>query len=150
VKRVDASFTIVRNKIEVFTDGASSGNPGPAGCGVVIKEGQITREISCFIGQATNNVAEYIALIIALEEIKDKRDCDIIILSDSELIVRQMNGQYKVKNELLLSLYHRAKQLWRSNYSLVHIPREKNILADSLARRAVKLAHLVGQGGRLF
>ncbi len=140
---------ITVNRIEVFIDGASSGNPGPAGCGIVIKEPSHTREVLCFIGTATNNVAEYTALLLALEEIKAKRDCDIIIFSDSELLVRQINGEYRVKNHGLLPLYRRIKHLWRSGYSLVHIPREKNKLADSLARRAINLAHLVGQGGRL-
>ncbi len=149
MKLVDVSFITVRSKINVFIDGASSGNPGPAGCGVVIIEGQTIREISCFIGRATNNVAEYMALIIALEELKGKVDCDIIISSDSELIVRQMEGQYKVKDSVLSFLYQRAKRLWRNHYSLVHIPRERNELADALARRAIKLAHLVEQGGRL-
>ncbi len=143
-------FIIVKkNRIEVYIDGASSGNPGPAGCGVVIRTDKSQREIMCFIGVATNNIAEYSSLIIALEEIKDKTDCDIIIFSDSELLVRQVNGEYKVKNKNLLSLYNRVRRLWRTRYSLVHIPREENRLADTLAKRAIRLAHLVGQGGRL-
>lgn len=129
-------------------DGASSGNPGPSGTGVVIKlVGQnpgyhgkdMIHRISEYIGTATNNVAEYSALLIGLETARSLGIQDIRIFMDSELLVRQLNGIYRVKNKNLIALWIKAMNLLKefSHYTVVHIPREMNKEADSLARRAV-------------
>ena len=105
-------MTKTKPKIEVYVDGAARGNPGEAGIGVVIKEGKkILLEMGVYIGKATNNVAEYMALIRGLEEALLLRKKSIKVTSDSELMVKQINGEYKVKNEGLLPLYLHAKGL---------------------------------------
>jgi ribonuclease HI len=128
--------------LRVFTDGASRGNPGEAGFGVVILDGQGTliEEVSGYLGITTNNVAEYSALIAALKAIaKYGKTVKVEIFSDSELIVRQIGGRYKVKSPSILPLFEEAQSMitGRGNISLAHIPREKNRAADALANRAV-------------
>ncbi len=126
---------------EMHCDGASSGNPGDSGIGVVINVGH--KESHClseYIGTATNNVAEYSALLRGLEEAKSLGIRQIDIYMDSELIVKQIKGIYRVKNENLLPLWNRAKSLLKefAHYSVTHVPREMNKEADALATRAVK------------
>jgi ribonuclease HI len=125
-------------KAVIFSDGASSGNPGPSGIGVVIKMGDREHEISEHIGLATNNVAEYKALIAALKKAISMNVEDVIVNLDSELIVRQINGNYRVKNKGLLPLFaeviHLLKQF--KCYNIYHIPREENKEADLLAKKA--------------
>ena len=134
---------------EMYCDGASSGNPGDSGIGVVINvshkdAGQSGKEeshcISEYIGTATNNVAEYSALLRGLEEAKSLGIRHIDIYMDYELIVKQIKGIYRVKNENLLPLWIKAKSLLKefAHYSVTHVPREMNKEADSLATRAVK------------
>lgn len=127
-------------QVQVYIDGAARGNPGPAGVGIVIKKGSSTlAEISDFIGKATNNIAEYIAFIRGLEEAlvlgAKKAEC----FSDSELLVKQINGEYKVKNEGLAPLYHHAKSLIKKfkTFSLSHTMREENKHADNLANQGI-------------
>lgn len=127
--------------LTIFTDGVARGNPGEGGFGVIIKDtnGTIIEEVGGYIGVTTNNIAEYTALLTALKTALKYSDGKIIVYSDSELMVRQLNGIYKVKNEGLLPLYQEAKKL-TSNFSdfiIEHIPREKNKEADSLANKAV-------------
>src|SRR5437588_2430163 len=95
-------------------DGGSRGNPGPAGIGVVVRaqDGTPLVTLGRFIGRATNNVAEYRALITALQKAKELGARKILVRGDSELIVRQMNGEYRVKNPDLRELYDEAKHLW--------------------------------------
>jgi len=134
--------------VKVFTDGASRGNPGEAGFGVVIRDtgGKLLEEISGYLGQTTNNVAEYRALIAALKALskyvtggKKGSHPKIEIFSDSELMVRQVRGLYRVKSPGLLPLYQEAVSLLEGmkTVTLTHIPRELNREADALANRAV-------------
>lgn len=124
----------------VFTDGASRGNPGEAGIGVQICKGQETiKEISEYIGSATNNVAEYIALKRGLEECIKLKGTSITVYMDSELIVKQLNGIYKVKNENLKEIYEDVKKLVSkfNKFEIHHVPRDKNKIADSLANKGI-------------
>lgn len=128
-------------KLDIFTDGACSGNPGPAGVGVLISsEGKVVKEISKYIGEGTNNIAEYSALICALIEAQALKADEVNIKSDSELMVKQVNGLYKVKHENIIPLFEQVKQL--SNgfkvFKLTHIPRELNAVADRLSTQAIK------------
>lgn len=130
-------------------DGASRGNPGAAGIGVVIQLSEADAKrmnlersyiISESIGIATNNVAEYSALIRGLEKVHTLGIKKIKICLDSELIVRQLNGVYKVKNKNLMPLWMRANDLLKSldDYVIDHVRREHNAEADRLAREGVK------------
>ena len=127
--------------LTIFTDGVARGNPGEGGFGVIIKDtdGTIIEEVGGYIGVTTNNIAEYTALVTALKTAIKYSDGKIIVYSDSELMVRQLNGIYKVKNEGLLPLYKEAKKLISNfgDFIIEHIPREKNKEADALANRAV-------------
>jgi ribonuclease HI len=128
----------VMKKAILFSDGASSGNPGPSGIGAVIKTSDSEHEISENIGLATNNIAEYKALIAALKKAISLNIEDVIINLDSELIVRQINGTYRVKNKGLLPLFAEAMHLLKKFkcYNIYHIPREENKKADMLAKKA--------------
>jgi ribonuclease HI len=130
----------------MYCDGASSGNPGESGIGVVISlsdsDAQLPGKnkickISEYIGVATNNVAEYSALIKGLEKAKSLGIRKIKVFLDSELLVRQMNGIYKVKNKNLMSLWIQAKNILGDfdSYKITHVRREMNKEADSLARK---------------
>lgn len=125
----------------MHTDGGARGNPGPAGIGVVIsdKSGNIIKEISRKIGKATNNVAEYTALLAGLEEAKKLKVLEIDIYMDSELVVKQLKREYKVRDENLAKLFIKAWNLLCGfkRYSLNHIPREKNKKADKLVNIAI-------------
>lgn len=127
-------------EVVIFSDGASSGNPGPAGIGAVIllEDGKIT--LSEPIGISTNNIAEYRALIRALEVAKEKGVSGVKIFIDSELVVKQINGHYKVKDEKLIPLYHEVYSLLRGfkRFVVEHVPRGKNKEADGLARKAIR------------
>ena len=129
-------------RFEIFIDGSSRGNPGESGCGVVIRDadGVVLLEEGYYLGKMTNNSAEYTALLVALEEALVLRAEAVKVYSDSELIVRQMNGQYRVKHAQLRVLYDRAKRLADSFgvFEIKHIKRELNNLADGLAQRASK------------
>ncbi|MCD6583377.1 MAG: ribonuclease HI family protein [Candidatus Omnitrophica bacterium] len=129
--------------VEVFTDGASLGNPGVSGIGVIIyKNEKIIKEISLYIGETTNNFSEYIALIFSLQNLLAlKEKGPFIIYMDSELVVNQVKGKYKVKNKSLYPLNILAKNLIAllENVQIIHKRREENKLADSLAKRAAKL-----------
>jgi len=118
-------------------DGAARGNPGPAGIGIVLfdKDGKVVKEVAEPLGIATNNVAEYSALIRALEEARALGCSRIAVITDSELMARQINGQYRVKTEHLLPLYERAMLLLRcfESASVTHTRRENNKHADKLS-----------------
>lgn len=124
----------------IFSDGASSGNPGPSGIGAVIVIGDKRITISEPIGNATNNVAEYTALIRALEAALSNGAESVAVSLDSELIVRQLKGYYRVKNKNLLPLYVKTLSLLDrlKEHSISHVPREENREADALAKDAVK------------
>jgi ribonuclease HI len=122
-------------------DGGARGNPGPAGYGVVLEDasGRKIEQLSRFLGHATNNVAEYSGLIAALEYAAGHRLKALKVLSDSELLVRQINGDYKVRAPGLQELYARARKLIRELdwFAIEHIRREGNSEADRLANLAM-------------
>src|SRR6478672_5085630 len=124
-----------------YSDGGARGNPGPAGYGVVIKDetGKKIAALSEYLGHQTNNVAEYQGLIAALEYAIEHGHKALKVISDSELLVRQIKGIYKVKNATLKDLHARAKELiakldW---FSIEHVLRGKNSDADRLANDAM-------------
>lgn len=127
---------------EVYCDGASSGNPGNSGIGVVINppRGGTHYKISEYIGVTTNNVAEYSALIKGLEKAKSLGLKKIKVFLDSELVVKQINGIYKVKNINLRPLWMKARIILEDfdSYKVIHIDRVRNSDADTLAKNAIK------------
>jgi len=128
-------------RLLIYTDGASLGNPGRAAIGVVIHDGQdrVVSRLSRSIGYATNNQAEYWAIIVALEETARLGAGAVDIKSDSELVVEQLNGRYRVKKASLRPLYQKVVQLIGSleSFTITHIPREQNREADNLAHLAL-------------
>lgn len=124
----------------VYTDGAASGNPGPAGAAVVVEDGAGRRlhEEGVHLGCQTNNVAEYSALILGLSEAVRLGGQVVEVRSDSELLVRQLEGRYKVKSEHLLPYFTIARRLMAllPRVRVKHVSREANGAADRLARRA--------------
>jgi len=127
--------------LEIYTDGACRGNPGPAGIGVVVKsDGQVIKEISQSIETATNNIAEYTAVIYALQEALVLKARKVLIQTDSELVAKQLTGEYKVKNANLKPLFDQIRHMLPGfeRISFKHIPREENAHADKLAKQAVK------------
>jgi ribonuclease HI len=129
--------------ITIHIDGAARGNPGPASFAYVIAGGgQPTVEENGYLGSTTNNVAEYTALVRALERAAQLGGRRLVIYSDSELLVKQMNGEYRVKNESLRELFEEAKALTRPFDSVVlrHVPRSQNSEADRLCNEALNAA----------
>lgn len=127
--------------LKIYIDGASKGNPGESGVGIVIyRDDHIIKKISNYIGSATNNAAEYTALIYALEEALLLKARSLEINTDSQLLARQLNRIYKVKHAGLKNFYNRITHLLTGfeKVSVNHIPREQNKLADQLATEAVK------------
>jgi ribonuclease HI len=128
-------------KYIVHTDGAARGNPGPAAIGVVIEddEGRTVYEASRALGVRTNNEAEYLALITALEYLKDIRPAEVEFRLDSELVVKQIGGQYKVKEPRLQTLHSQVIMLLNvvGKYRFRHVPRKQNARADELANEAL-------------
>ena len=127
--------------LKIFIDGACRGNPGPAGIGIVFFDGKKNlKEISKAIGEATNNIAEYSALIFSLIEALALKAERIQICSDSELVCRQLGGKYKIKNPKLKFLYDEALTLFKcfKSVEIKHIPREENKQADRLATGSLK------------
>jgi len=122
-------------------DGGSRGNPGPASYGVVVRDakGEIVAKLKKYIGRATNNVAEYYGLIAALDYAQAHAIRALHIESDSELLVKQMRGQYKVKSEELRPLFERAKKMSATfdSFGINHVYREQNQDADALANEAL-------------
>ena len=129
-------------KLIINTDGLSKGNPGTAAIGATIKDerGKMLATISQRIGITTNNVAEYTALIVALRMALKLKATQVEVRSDSELMIRQLKGRYKVKSESLKPLYIEVTQLLVKfeGVTLKYIPRELNTAADKLANDAVK------------
>jgi len=126
-----------------FTDGASRGNPGESGIGLVVKgeKGDIILTEYGYIGVATNNIAEYSALIGLLKRIKKISYTKLIVHSDSELMVRQLNGEYKVRDENIKKYYRKVLKLIDGEshqFELKHIPRSENSEADRLANKGIE------------
>lgn len=131
-------------RVKVFTDGASRGNPGTAAVGIVINDenDKEIRTLGKYIGECTNNVAEYTALIESVKLLKELNEPfdEINFFCDSELIVKQIRGEYKIKNKDLINL---SLEFWKEikslnkKFSIRHIPREENKTADLLANKAL-------------
>jgi formyltetrahydrofolate-dependent phosphoribosylglycinamide formyltransferase len=132
-----------RYEVIAYTDGASRGNPGPAAAGFILTDtsGIQLQGEAFFLGQTTNNIAEYTAILKALEAAKRLSANQLTIFSDSELLVKQLNGDYKVKSEQIRSLFSQAIDLLEEfdNWKVQHIAREKNQQADKLVNRALNL-----------
>ncbi|MGH9464635.1 MAG: ribonuclease HI family protein [Thermoanaerobaculia bacterium] len=122
-----------------WIDGASRGNPGEAGFGVVFEVDGHRQEIAGFLGRTTNNVAEYAALVAALQHAARSGCRELEVRSDSELLVRQTTGTYRVKAAHLVPIVLKVNELRRllRRFSIEHVPREENREADALANRAV-------------
>lgn len=129
------------DKLILNADGGARGNPGPAGCGAVLRlpSGEEVAGLKKFLGNTTNNVAEYQGLLLGLEAAQAQGASNLEVRLDSELIVRQLNGQYKVKSPHLKPLYERAKSLLQAfaSVNVVHVRREQNREADKLANQAM-------------
>jgi phosphoribosylglycinamide formyltransferase-1 len=127
----------------IYTDGGSRGNPGPAGAAFLLMGagGKVIQGKGIFLGETTNNVAEYTGLLRALEAAKKQHADSVKVFSDSELMVRQINGQYKVKSDNLRGLFNECMEHLTafSDWRVVHIEREKNEQADALANRAMDM-----------
>jgi ribonuclease HI len=127
--------------LRIHVDGASRGNPGEAGFGIHVAaaDGRTVAELYGYLGQATNNVAEYQALIHALRWALDRGSESIQVFSDSQLLVRQLEGRYRVKNPGLQPLFREASGLKArfERIAIHHVPREENREADALANQAV-------------
>eukprot|EP00918_Siedleckia_nematoides_P034128 GHVU01074244.1.p1 GENE.GHVU01074244.1~~GHVU01074244.1.p1 ORF type:complete len:144 (+),score=9.58 GHVU01074244.1:114-545(+) len=136
------SGTFVRDVVIHF-DGASRGNPGEAGYGIFIVNGRNQVLVSCggYLGTATNNVAEYRGLIEALFQAQRIHAQSVDVYGDSELVVKQINGEYRVSSPDLMPLYNQAMNMFRSfqSFRLSHIRREQNTQADQLANTAIQL-----------
>ena len=127
-------------RFTLYTDGAARGNPGPAGAGFVIyKDGRMLESQAQYLGETTNNQAEYNALILGLARLKEIGAARVKVRSDSELMVKQMNGDYRVKNQGLMKLASSAQKLARGfeKFIIEHIPREQNKEADRMSNRAI-------------
>ena len=131
-------------------DGGSRGNPGPAAYGVVIRDGsgELVAKLKKYIGRMSNNVAEYYGLIAALDYAQSRKIRALRIESDSELLVKQMRGQYKVKSADLQPLFERAKKMTQGfeSFRIDHVYREQNREADALANEALDAAEGVVTG----
>ena len=135
-------------KIYLNTDGGSRGNPGPAGCGAVIsnEKGAVLKKVAKFLGPATNNEAEYLAVILGLETLKkmygtDKlKNLEIVVKMDSELVCKQLNGEYQLKEEKLWPFFIKIWNLQVKDVpkiKFMYVPREQNSIADGLANEAM-------------
>jgi len=137
------------SKLIIFTDGGSRGNPGPAACGVVIKndKNKVILKTSKYLGETTNNQAEYEALILALQKAKgifkaqkiNNKNLECYL--DSELVVKQLNHEYKIKDEGMQKLFIVVWNLTLDfdDVKFIHIPREENKLADEMVNRELDL-----------
>ncbi len=123
----------------LFADGGSRGNPGPAASAAVLLDpaGELLEEIGAYLGTATNNVAEWTALIIGLEAAANRGIKRLAVRLDSELVVKQLRGEYRVKHAGLQPLHRRALALLRAfgEVEIRHVPRKQNVLADRLVNR---------------
>ena len=129
-------------RLLIHTDGAARGNPGPAGAGAILRDaesGEVLAEVAQGLGRATNNVAEWTAVLLALEEARRLGATYVDMRMDSELVARQISGIYRVKHPDLKPLHARVMTLLRSldGYTVGHVPRELNKDADRLSNVAI-------------
>jgi ribonuclease HI len=124
---------------KLYCDGASKGNPGPSGGGAVIKSplGVVLMELTESFGETTNNIAEYRALLMGLHKCKSLGIKNLEVFMDSKLVVEQMTGNWKVKNENLIEIYTKIKQIDFNEITFTWIPRKENIHADQLANKNI-------------
>jgi ribonuclease HI len=134
---------VARRRLVIRTDGAARGNPGPAGAGWVVEtpDGEVVEEGFAYLGVLTNNQAEYEALLRGLTAAAPGLDTDLEIFSDSELLVRQLNGVYRVRDEGLKDRFIAVAQALRraGNVQIQHVRRAENARADALANQAIDL-----------
>jgi ribonuclease HI len=134
-------FDALPTQATLFADGGSRGNPGPAASGAVLvgPDGEVLDEVGEFLGIATNNVAEWTALCIGLERALERGISRLSVRMDSELVVKQMRGEYRVKHADLQPLHRRAQSLVRrfEHVDLKHVPRKQNALADSVVNQVL-------------
>ena len=127
--------------LKIQIDGAARGNPGPAGAGAILSDsrGKRLKELAVYLGEATNNVAESCALILALQEALHLNGRRVSVFTDSELLARQVTGVYRVKDKQLQWLHALIRNLTGAfdRFEIRHVPREENRPADRLANRAV-------------
>jgi len=127
--------------VRVYSDGAARGNPGPAGAGAVLTdaEGNVIARLGRYLGRQTNNVAEYQGLILGLEHARQLGFREVEVRADSQLLVRQLKGEYAVRHPGLKPLHAEAVRLLRGfdRYDVQHVPREENALADEMSNRAI-------------
>lgn len=132
----------------INSDGGARGNPGPAGAGIIVRDpsGEIVARGGAYLGEVTNNIAEYEALLWGLRAARALGAERVRVLADSELVVKQLNGLYKVKNEGLKPLFCAAQELRRgfAAAEFVHVRREENAEADAMANEAMDARALVG------
>jgi len=131
-----------RQRVRVYSDGASRGNPGPAGAGAAILDaetGEVVELLKRFLGRQTNNVAEYQGAILGLSRARELGVREVELVADSQLMIRQLGGQYQVKNPGIRPLYEQVLGLLKgfAKVKLVHVPRELNTLADEMSNRAI-------------
>ena len=135
------------DELIIFADGGSRGNPGPSGIGVVIrsKDGDVVAEISKYIGSATNNVAEYLGVLYGLQEAVFRKAKKVTINVDSQLVARQLKGEYRVRDENIRKFFDVVINLFRffEDVKIVEIPREKNEDADALVNKALNIEALL-------
>jgi len=129
-------------KVELYSDGASRGNPGPAAAGAWLLEAGTGKELARLkqaLGIATNNEAEYAALILGLTEARRLGATSVTVFADSELVIKQLTGAYKVKHPVMKERHAQAMRLLAgfSNWRAAHVPRERNKEADGLANQAL-------------
>jgi ribonuclease HI len=129
------------SRVTVNVDGGARGNPGPAAIGVVLRDdgGEVLEEVGETIGEATNNVAEYRALLRGIELAAERGATDLELLGDSQLVVRQVEGRYKVKHAGMKKLHEEVKRALRDfdSWSIRHVRRESNVDADRLVNQAL-------------
>jgi len=128
-------------RVTINCDGAARGNPGPAGAGAVVvaEDGTVLAEVAEGLGETTNNVAEYTAVIRGLEEAQRLGAREVLLRSDSQLLINQLTGRYRVKALHLQPLHRQVRELLQSfdRVDLEHVPRERNAAADALANLGV-------------
>ena len=128
-------------KITIFSDGGARGNPGPAGIGAVLFDAdkQKLAEVSEYIGETTNNQAEYLALLAGLQKATELSATEVMMFLDSKLVVEQIAGRWKIKDLEMRKLAEKVHAVLQgfSSWEIHHVPREKNQLADQLANRAL-------------
>ncbi len=136
-----AAGAAAHERLRVFSDGAARGNPGPAGAGAVVaaEDGRILDRLGRYLGEQTNNFAEYHGLLLGLRRALELGAREVEVYADSQLMIRQLGGQYRVRNAGLRPLFDQALSLLRRfrRFELHHIPREQNAEADEMSNRAI-------------